>query len=332
MKKIKLTILNIDAFQVEADVLVMKYAQQPYGMDREIVNRLVNYIPDIAAQLPKNAQFYLEDSFQITTAPQLLFVGVPKARNFSYKAIREFGRNVLSSLNAQTIPTKKVAMTIHGVGFGLDEIEAFESQIAGLVDSIKEDDYPEDLEEIIFVEKSEKRAKRLESFLTSIFPDKWIPTKDTGGVEKLEEDTSELLRAAGYDSESKKKIFVAMPFTDEFIDVFHFGIQGAAHDAGFLCERADLEFFTGDVVQWIRDRIEKAALVIADLTGANANVYLEVGYAWGKNKKTILLIDKIESLKFDVRGQRCIAYKNIKELKEKLTIELDNVVAHFDEE
>ena len=52
--------------------------------------------------------------------------------------------------------------------------------------------------------------------------------------------------------------------------------------AGYLGERADLATFTGDVMDWVRARISSANLVIADLTSANPNVYLEVGYAWGK--------------------------------------------------
>ena len=59
---------------------------------------------------------------------------------------------------------------------------------------------------------------------------------------------------------------------------------------GFLCERADLASFTGDVIAWVKDRIGSAALVVADLTAANPNVYLEVGYAWGRGVNTVLVV------------------------------------------
>ena len=58
----------------------------------------------------------------------------------------------------------------------------------------------------------------------------------------------------------------------------------------------------GHILDRIKLRIETATLVIADLTGANANVYLEVGYAWGKNRPTLLLAKVGDELKFDVRG------------------------------
>jgi hypothetical protein len=113
-----------------------------------------------------------------------------------------------------------------------------------------------------------------------------------------------------------------MPFKEEMEDTYHYGIQGVVRDAGFLCERADLSSFTGDVMQWVRDKIKTAKLVIADLTDGNANVYLEVGYVWGCNVPTVLLIKDTNDLKFDVRGQRCLSYKKIKDLENSLLKEL----------
>jgi hypothetical protein len=113
-----------------------------------------------------------------------------------------------------------------------------------------------------------------------------------------------------------------MPFADEYADRFHYGIMGAANSAGFLCERADLASFTGDVIAWVKERIGSAALVIADLTGANPNVYLEVGYAWGRGVDTVLIAAEGSELKFDVRTQRCLLFRNIRHLEELLATEL----------
>jgi hypothetical protein len=52
-------------------------------------------------------------------------------------------------------------LTLHGAGCGLDELEAFESEIAGVVDSIRTLDFPERLSEILFVEGNPGRAMRL---------------------------------------------------------------------------------------------------------------------------------------------------------------------------
>lgn len=105
-------------------------------------------------------------------------------------------------------------------------------------------------------------------------------------------------------------------------DVFGFGIQVPVNDAGYLCERVDMATFTGDILQRVKSRIESAALVIADLSGANPNVYLEVGYAWGRARPTLLVAEEGSDLKFDVRGHRCLIYKNITDLSKKLRKDL----------
>ena len=84
--------------------------------------------------------------------------------------------------------------------------------------------------------------------------------------------------------------------------------------------------FTGDVMQWVKDRISSASLIVADLTDANPNVYLEVGYAWGCGKPTVLLTKDTRQLKFDVRSQRCVLYKKIKDLEISLAKELSGLL------
>jgi hypothetical protein len=133
------------------------------------------------------------------------------------------------------------------------------------------------------------------------------------------------LQSAGYSSDEKAHVFVAMPFKEEMDDVYHYGIQQAVKAAGMLCERADLSSFAGDVIEWVRSRIRSAALVVADLTDANPNVYLEVGYAWGVGVPTVLVVRGADHLKFDVRGQRSLVYKRIKDLEELLTKELQQL-------
>jgi nucleoside 2-deoxyribosyltransferase len=88
------------------------------------------------------------------------------------------------------------------------------------------------------------------------------------------------------------------------------------------CERIDQTAFTGDVIEHVRRRIDDARLVIADLSEARPNVYLEVGYAWGRNKPTILVARQSEKLHFDVQGQKCIFYNKIGQLRELLAGEL----------
>ena len=114
-----------------------------------------------------------------------------------------------------------------------------------------------------------------------------------------------------------------MPFSGEMDDIFYPGIQEPAHDANYLCERVDNETFTGDILEHVKKKIETASVVIADLTGANPNVYLEVGYVRGKDRPTISLVKDKEEVKFDARGQRHLKYKS--ELRKVLSNELSQL-------
>jgi len=194
-----------------------------------------------------------------------------------------------------------------------------------LLDAVTSGKYPDGLETISFVESDSSRARRLRASVRQLLPEGVLPFATDESLADLEHETQYTLRNAGYAAASKPNVFVAMPFAEAMDDVFHFGIQGAVNAAGLLCERADLSTFTGDVMDWVKRRIASASLVVADLSTANPNVYLEVGYAWACRVQTVLLIKDAAELKFDVRGHRCIVYKSIKQLKEALGRELQGL-------
>jgi hypothetical protein len=266
-------------------------------------------------------------SRQVVGAEQVLFVGVDPLYQFDYPQIRDFSRRVLSTLSSEAPECQHLAVTIHGAGYGLDEIEAFESEVAGFLVAINSGHYPSKLRQITVVEHNASRVRNLQATLARLLPEGSLPVPGAFGQSTLGEKTAERLRSVGYDSSSKPHIFVAMPFSKDLDDVYHYGIQGAVNSAGFLCERADFSTFTGDAMAWVRDRIASAAIVIAELSGANPNVYLEVGYAWGCGRPTILLVRQPTDLKFDVRTQRCLVYERIQDLEKVLQTELGNLAA-----
>jgi hypothetical protein len=116
----------------------------------------------------------------------------------------------------------------------------------------------------------------------------------------------------------KKHVFVAMPFSEKFQDIYEFGIYEPIRRCGYICERVDEPLFTGDILQRITERISTAEFVVAELTGAKANVYLEVGYAWGKSVPVITVAREGEKLQFDVSTHRCIFYRTIGQLAKEL--------------
>ena len=320
-----------DALHTECDVLVLKHAQRLYGVDKAVFSALETAGIPIGPNLPKPGRFRLVPTQGTVTAKAVLFIGVPELWQFDYAAIREFGTRALSDLSGAA-ETRRVVLTVHGPNYGLDELESFRAELGGLLDAIAHGKYPLRLETIIIVERNAERAQRLKDVLDSALPSGTVAA--TGGEADMPSalfDVRQSLKDVGEGSRTKPHVFAAMPFAKEFDDRFHYGIQRAAESAGFLCERADLTSFVGDVLGWVRERIASAAFVVADLTTANPNVYLEVGYSWGCKVPTVLLVSDTQELLFDVRSQRCLVYEgSIQRLEKLLTIELKALDNRYD--
>ena len=322
---IKIDIDFISALEKKTDVLVIKHAQNLYGVDFQVTYKLLKFHSNLRNLLPKNGEFLQISTFGCLGANEILFVGVPKLYDFRYQNIREFSRNSIEYLAKFSPNIRNICFTLHGVGYGLDEMESFEAEIAGFVDAISEFNFPTNLEKITIVENKIDRAERLKDYLSDLLPYNEIRLNEKGALQSISNISSNRLREVGYTSESKPFVFVAMPFQSEMYDVFHYGIKGAINNAGYLCERIDELHFTGDIMEQVKKRIRECTLVVADLTKANPNVYLEVGYALGVGKSIIFLIGDADDLKFDVQGQKCLIYSGIKELEELLRKELENI-------
>ncbi|MDT4952733.1 MAG: hypothetical protein QOJ02_871 [Acidobacteriota bacterium] len=318
----KIFVKEADIIDFSCDVLVLKYAQDFYGADA-IVSELLgadpyssNYSIDISL-LP--GQHFLLPSQGKIAAKNVLFVGVVELSKFDYGKIRALAKKSLRILAKRMPEAAHIGMTIHGVGYGLDEKESFLAQIAGLFDAFHNNAVPPSLKRITIVDKNHDRAVRLRRILKE-----HLPSESSAKKQRLVSKASPPSRiaSAGLESKNKPHVFVAMPFSKQMEDVYRFGIMEPVDAAGFLCERVDMEIFIGDILTHIKLRIETATLIIADLTGANPNVYLEVGYAWGKNRPALFLAQNSDEIKFDLQGQRCIIYETIYELADKLKAEL----------
>jgi hypothetical protein len=311
---IAIDVEHADALSRPVDVLVLKYAQNLYGADHAAAARLAVD----RGQLPGDGAYLLVPAHTQLAAESVLFLGVPPLREFGYAEIRRFGERALSVVADQRPDARDVAMTIHGPGYGLDEIEAFESQIAGVFDAMNAHQIPARLRSVLFLERDQRRAQRLRAVLRRLLPGIQMPSGGPLGATGIAAGTARHLRSVGYDAQQKMRAFVAMPFADEFVDTFHFGIAAPIRQAGLLCERMDTIQFVGDVVEQMTARIGASRLVIADLTTNNPNVYLEVGYAWGRDVPTVLLCRESHEVMFDVRGHRYLRYRNIVDLADQL--------------
>ena len=99
-----------------------------------------------------------------------------------------------------------------------------------------------------------------------------------------------------------------MPFAEEFVDVYQYLIVEGLENAGYIVKRADDIKSQNNIIADIIEGIVSSDLVVADLTGANPNVYYELGIAHALDKKTILITQEIDDLPFDLRSYRVISY------------------------
>lgn len=136
-------------------------------------------------------------------------------------------------------------------------------------------------------------------------------------IENAKEAVEEEKRRREYKAQPRR-IFVAMPFAQEFNDVYLLGIREVAERLGFTVERAD-EIEHGDsIVDVIIDRIKTCQVLIADTTDSNPNVFYEIGYGNALDVPTVLICKEGNSIPFDLRSRNHIIYGSIVGLRQRL--------------
>ena len=105
-------------------------------------------------------------------------------------------------------------------------------------------------------------------------------------------------------------IFVIMPFAEAFADVWAGAIQRATRAAGFEPIRVDMINRSSDITDDIIDAISNCHAAIVDVTGANANVMFELGYALAKEKPQVIISQSTDFLPFDIRNLRTVVYQD----------------------
>jgi hypothetical protein len=333
-----------DIKHFEVDLIAVKYSEDFWKVDADVTAliKAASRSPDV------DEYAYVATSGRVV-ARAALFVGVPPAGVFSYEHARRFATRVLEVLAVEAPDVHSVAMTVSGVSADMDEVETALALFGGILDSLHAGQLPRRLERVTIVDKDPRRVACLRkvfdgslkfiSFASRVATEEWAYHLESGpGAEasshtaKRNTERCEAAEAAigKAGATFKPHVFVAMPFKEEMEDVFFYGIQRSVRAIHYVCERIDQESFTGDILERLKVRIEKSALVIADLTDDDANVFLEVGYAWGKGRPTLFLARGEAALKFDVRNHRCIRYRVIHELEKTLTRQLRDLKLNGD--
>ena len=134
--------------------------------------------------------------------------------------------------------------------------------------------------------------------------------------------------------ENKPMVFVIMPFSEDYMALYEelkiqFGDEFDFKNAGDLDNQQN-------ILQDIVEGIYQSSVIIADLTGLNANVFYELGLAHAMNKKVIIITQDIGELPFDIKSYRANEYSLkfnklpilIGELKKLLSGAIDNSVKY----
>lgn len=120
------------------------------------------------------------------------------------------------------------------------------------------------------------------------------------------------------------KAFVVMQFTQPFNELWKSVVEPVCKNMRLDAKRGDDAYGPGMVIADVSTRIRESAVVIAEITPTNPNVYYEVGYAHALGKPTILIAEKGTTLPFDISGFRVLMYENSIDGKAKFEEGLKN--------
>lgn len=108
---------------------------------------------------------------------------------------------------------------------------------------------------------------------------------------------------------SDDSCFVVMPFADPIGGYYNSVYQPAIEKAKLKAARADADIYgTGKIVDQIWSGINSARVLVAELTGRNANVLYELGLAHALHKPVVLVCSNEDDVPFDLRHVRVIYY------------------------
>jgi len=112
--------------------------------------------------------------------------------------------------------------------------------------------------------------------------------------------------------------------------VFEFVIEDALEDFDYTPKRADHIAEPGIITNDVIEYVVESPLVIADLTGRNANVFYELAIRHAYEKPTIQIVDEDEDIPFDLASTRTINFdhtdvESVSNAKTKIAEQAKNI-------
>lgn len=120
--------------------------------------------------------------------------------------------------------------------------------------------------------------------------------------------------------------FVLMPFNLALKPIYDDHIKKVLGRLELVCQRADDIFGPTPIIEDIWENINRARILIADLTNKNPNVFYEVGIAHTLGKEVILITQSLDDVPFDLRHLRHIPYEYTPRGMEAFEQQLENTI------
>lgn len=118
---------------------------------------------------------------------------------------------------------------------------------------------------------------------------------------------------------SSKRLFVAMPFSKDFRDVYVFGIRQLCEKLGLVAERGDEIEHNGGILEVVQERIRGCDALVAEISSDNPNVFYEIGYSHALARPTILISKRSgPEIPVDLRTVNYIQYETAEDLQYSL--------------
>jgi hypothetical protein len=119
---------------------------------------------------------------------------------------------------------------------------------------------------------------------------------------------SSLCRRRSDVADEKQKCFVLMPFEPPREKYYSQIYSRAIEEAGLAAKRGDSLFRSSPIMGDIWKFVQESTVLLADLTGRNANVFYELGLAHAISKPVVLVAETMDDVPFDLRGLRVLTF------------------------
>src|SRR5262245_25759300 len=208
-----------DALTFASDVLILKYAQDRFGVDGDVAQLLTDKGGLTSAQIsPARGFFSIVDTQRLVGARHAMFLGTFPVTSFDYDEVHRLARRAVEGLAEASIDAKHIATTLHGVGFGLDAGESAQSLVLGFLEGLRVvQNSP--VERITIIEKNTRVLGIASEAIRKLGIDVRRPTDSEALATRLPVPLSPTVVPGEQVPSAQPErghIFVAMPYAAEF--------------------------------------------------------------------------------------------------------------------